>query len=146
MSERPTHLVVNDALRIPMSEFRFSYVRSSGPGGQNVNKVNSQAQLSWNLNRCESLPEDVLARLKEAEKGRLSRFGVLRLDSQRYRDREKNREDCLQRVSAMVLAVAQPPKKRKKTKVPRAVHARRLHDKQVRSSVKETRRRPRFDD
>lgn len=146
MIDRPTHLIVNEELRIPMSEFRFSYVRSSGPGGQNVNKVNSQAQLSWNLSRCQSLPEDVLNRLREAEKGRLSQDGILRLDSQRYRDREKNREDCLKRIAAMVLAVARPPKKRKKTKIPRAVHARRLHEKQIRSSVKETRRRPRLDD
>ncbi|WP_437230541.1 alternative ribosome rescue aminoacyl-tRNA hydrolase ArfB [Planctomicrobium sp. SH661] len=144
--ERPTHLIVSDSLSIPMSEFHFSYVRSSGPGGQNVNKVNSQVQLAWNLNECQSLPEDVLARLRESEKGRMTKTGVLRMDCQRYRDREKNREDCLEKVRNMVLDVASPPKKRRKSRIPRGAVERRLRSKQQRSGVKDSRRRPRLDD
>jgi len=146
MSERPTHLDISEAIRIPLSEFRFSYVRSSGPGGQNVNKVNSQVQLSWNLNRNESLPEDVMARLREAERGRLTRTGILRMDCQRYRDREQNRLDCLERIRQMVLKVIQPPKQRRKTRIPKGVVERRLRTKQRRSGVKVSRRPPRLDD
>lgn len=129
-----------------MTEFRFSYVRSSGPGGQNVNKVNSQVQLKWDLNECQSLSEDVLARLREAEKGRLTKEGVLRMDCQRFRDREKNLQDCLDRIRILILGVAKPPRKRKKTKIPRGVVENRLRNKQQRSVVKDSRRRPRLDD
>jgi len=146
MTERPTHLSISESVSIPLSEFRFSYVRSSGPGGQNVNKVNSQVQLTWNLQDCTSLPEDVLGRLREAEKGRLTKTGCLRIDCQRFRDREKNRDDCLSRVRTMVLKVLRPPKKRRKTRIPRGAIERRLHDKQQRSGTKTARRTPRLDD
>lgn len=146
MDESAKYLFVSESISIPLSEFRFSYVRSSGPGGQNVNKVNSQAQLAWNLNRCESLPEDVLTRLKEAEKGRLTKAGVLRMDCQRYRDREKNKLDCLERIKKMILNVARPPRQRRKTRIPKGVVERRLRDKQQRAEVKIARRRPRQDD
>jgi len=146
MTDRPTHLDVSPSISIPLAEFHFSYVRSSGPGGQNVNKVNSQVQLAWDLNKCQSIPEDVLMRLREREKGRLTKTGVLRMDCQRYRDREQNLNDCLNRVRAMVLKVVQPPRQRRKTRVPKGVIERRLRDKQQRSGVKISRRTPRLED
>jgi len=146
MTDRPTHLDVSPFISIPLAEFHFSYVRSSGPGGQNVNKVNSQVQLAWDLNQCQSIPEDVLMRLRENEKGRLTKTGVLRMDCQRYRNREQNLNDCLNRVRAMVLKVVQPPRQRRKARVPRGVIERRLREKQRRSGVKISRRSPRLDD
>lgn len=146
MTERPTHLSISESISIPLSEFRFSYVRSSGPGGQNVNKVNSQVQLTWNLQDCNSLPEDVLNRLREAEKGRLTTTGRLRMDCQRYRDRERNREDCLERLRIIVLKALSPPRRRKKTRVPKGAIERRLQNKQQRSGTKNSRRPPRLDD
>lgn len=146
MEEHPTHLVIDENVSIPLEEFRFSYVRSSGPGGQNVNKVNSQAQLSWRVGECTALSPEVLERLKLAQKGRISRAGLLRVDSQRYRDRERNRQDCLERVRGMVTAALTPPTVRKKTKVPRGVNQNRLRNKQHRSQTKQSRQSPRHDD
>lgn len=146
MAESESHLVINDELAVPLSELQMHYVRSSGPGGQNVNKVSSQVQLSWDLGACESLPADVLERLRTSERGRITKAGVLRLDCQRFRDREKNRRDCLDRLREMIVQNLKPPKKRRKTRVPRRVVEKRLQAKQQRSEVKRTRRRPRLDD
>lgn len=141
-----THLVVNGQLAIPLTEFHFAYVRSSGPGGQNVNKVNSQAQLSWNVVDSPSLPPDIRERLQSGQRRRISKAGLLRVDSQRYRDRERNRADCLNRVGMMLVQAAEPPVHRKLTKTPRKVHLNRLKNKQQRSGVKQSRRPPRQDD
>ncbi|WP_092051502.1 alternative ribosome rescue aminoacyl-tRNA hydrolase ArfB [Planctomicrobium piriforme] len=140
------NLVISEQLSIPMSELRFAYVRSSGPGGQNVNKVNSQVQLAWKVAECQSLPADVLERLQAAQQGRISKAGFLRIHSDEYRDREKNREACLDRLRGMIAEVAKPPKKRRKTRVPKGVVEGRLREKLQRAQVKQTRRRPRLDD
>lgn len=146
MTSSEPNLQITPALAVPLSELQFQYVKSSGPGGQNVNKVNSQVQLSWDLTACESLPEDVLERLKAAEQGRITKAGILRMDCQRFRDREKNRQDCLDRLRKIIVDVLEPPKKRRKTRVPRRAKERRLKNKQQRSDVKRTRRPPRLDD
>ncbi|WP_437184968.1 alternative ribosome rescue aminoacyl-tRNA hydrolase ArfB [Planctomicrobium sp. SH668] len=145
-AERPTLLIVTETLSVPTAELQFTYVRSSGPGGQNVNKVSSQVQLSWDLTLNESLPIEVMERLRESERGRLTKAGVLRMDCQRYRDREKNIQDCFERLRQIILQVAHPPKKRKKTRVSRGAIERRLKNKQLRAGVKQSRRRLRLDD
>jgi ribosome-associated protein len=146
MTSREPTLQISAALSIPISEFRFTYVRSSGPGGQNVNKVNSQAQLTWAVLECQSLPADVLERLKQAQRNRISKAGLFRIESDRHRDREKNRQDCLDRLSRMIIAVEKPPRIRRKTRIPRGVIESRLRGKLQRSQVKQARRRPRLDD
>ncbi|WP_437206569.1 alternative ribosome rescue aminoacyl-tRNA hydrolase ArfB [Planctomicrobium sp. SH664] len=141
-----THLEINEQLSVPLEELSFAYVRSSGPGGQNVNKVNSQVQLSWNVSTTTALPADVHERLKSAEKGRISKAGILRIDCQTSRDREKNRAECLDRLKTMIMAVAKPPKKRRKTRATKASRERRLQSKQQRGDLKRSRRSPRQDD
>jgi len=82
-------LEISDQIRIPFNEFQWSFVRSGGPGGQNVNKVASKAVLRWDALRSPSLPEDVKARLLVQQKHRLTKLGELVLTSQRYRDQER---------------------------------------------------------
>ena len=101
-------------VHIPESEFEFSYARSSGPGGQNVNKVNSKAVLKWDLHSSPSITEE--ERLRLLEKLKLNESGQVVLMSDRFRDQKKNREDCIQKFGAMIEQALHVPKKRKKTR------------------------------
>jgi ribosome-associated protein len=132
-------LVINPTLKIPMSEIEFTFARSSGPGGQNVNKVASKAILRWSPVASPSLPEDVRDRFVAAHGTRLTKGGDLILASDRYRDQGRNVQDCLARLRAMLVSVAKPPKRRKPTKPSRAAKARRLEEKQRRSATKKMR-------
>ncbi len=140
-----TRLVVDHRLFIPLDEIHFTYARSSGPGGQNVNKVNTKAVLRWSVAVNESLPEAVRERFQEAYRARLTKQGELVLHADRYRDAPKNREDCLGRLRAMVAAVATPPKPRRPTKPTRGSIHRRLADKTRRAEKKRRRRGRDFD-
>ena len=135
-------LVVRPGIVIPRSEFEFTYMRSSGPGGQNVNKVNTKARLRWPVTRTTSLPEAVRQRFLQRHRTRVTSDGDLVVSSQRYRDQAKNVLDCLEKVRELVLAVADPPARRKKTKPSRASQARRVADKRRRSQSKQLRRTP----
>lgn len=133
-------LFVTSRIQIPLSEFTFSYVRSSGPGGQNVNKVNSKAVLRWDVSASPSLPDDVRARLLGKLGSQLTTGGELVVASDRYRDQPRNREDCLAKVAALVKSSATPPKKRRPTRPSRAVRARRRKSKEAQSRKKQQRR------
>ena len=133
-------LLVNSRIQIPLAEFVFSYARSSGPGGQNVNKVNSKATLRWPLISSPSLPEDVRQRFLARYPRRVTVEGDLVVTSQRYRDAGRNATDCLEKLHQMLLEVAQPPKYRKPTRPTRGSVRRRLDDKRRRSQKKGSRR------
>ncbi len=135
-------LEINDELTIPESEFTWSFVRAGGPGGQNVNKVASKAVLRWDVANSPSLPEEVRTRLRTQQDRRLTSAGELILTSQRFRDQERNRQDCLDKLRELVLRAATPPKRRKRTKPTRGSRAARLREKRHRSGVKSDRRRP----
>ena len=135
-------LEINDRLRLPDDELQWSFVRAGGPGGQNVNKVASKAVLRWDVAGSPSLPEDVKARLRAQERRRLTTEGELVLSSQRYRDQERNREDCLQKLRLIVLRAATPPRPRKPTRPTKASRKRRLQEKRHRSAAKKGRQRP----
>lgn len=135
-------LRVNSRISVPRAELRFSFVRSSGPGGQNVNKVNSKVQLRWAATRSKALPEDVRERLLSRYSRRMNDRGELVLASQRYRDQARNVEDCLAKLTELILSVASPPKRRKKTKPPRSAGESRLREKRVTSEKKRRRTRP----
>ena len=122
-------LVVNSRIRISESEFTFSYARSSGPGGQNINKVNSKATLRWQPAASAGLPPDVRERFLARYAVRLTGDGDLLISSQRFRDQGRNVQDCLEKLTAMVAAVAQPPKRRKKTRPTKGSVKRRLEQK-----------------
>jgi ribosome-associated protein len=133
---------INDRLRIPDEEFAWSFVRSGGPGGQNVNKVASKAVLRWDLVASPNVPDDVKSRLRTQQRRRITGEGELVLSSQRFRDQERNRQDCLDKLREMVLAAATPPKPRRPTKPSRGARERRLQEKRLRSGRKTARRRP----
>ncbi len=135
-------LEVNDNLRVPDSEFEWTYVRSSGPGGQNVNKVASKAVLRWNAKGSPSVPQAVKQRLFAHHRGRFTVDGVLVLTSQRFRDQERNRQDCLEKLQAWLLDAATPPTPRKATRPTRGAKERRLQGKKQRASTKAQRKRP----
>lgn len=99
---------------IPYSEFSFSFARSSGPGGQNVNKVNSKAILKWNLNKSSSLTDDQRVKLKT--KLKLNAEGELIIMSDRFRDQGQNKDDCIKKFYELLKTAFHEPKKRKKTK------------------------------
>jgi len=133
---------INARLGIPRSELRFSYVRSSGPGGQNVNKVNTKAVLRWPVAKNRSLPQDVRERFLQRYAKRISERGELLLMSQRTRDQSKNQKDCLDRLQKLVLSVALPPRPRKKTRPPRSANESRLRDKRAVTERKRRRSTP----
>src|SRR5512139_3042792 len=101
---------------IPESELDFSFARSSGPGGQNVNKTETKATLRWDVSRSRALPEDVRARFLRAYATRITTDGVLVLASQRHRERPRNIEECRAKLAAMLRAVATPRRKRRPTR------------------------------
>lgn len=133
-------LIVNPRIRIPLEEIEFTYTRSSGPGGQNVNKVASKAQLRWPAATSPSLPADVRARFLQRYRSRLTNDGELLLTSQRFRDAHRNTDDCLEKLRAMLQAVAVAPVPRRQTRPTRGSVQRRLQDKKQRSARKEGRR------
>jgi ribosome-associated protein len=135
-------LVVSEGIQIPDGEFQWTFVRSGGPGGQNVNKVASKAVLRWNVADSPSLPEPVKLRLRVQQRRRITAEGELLVNSQRYRDQERNREDCLEKLRGMILQAATPPKPRRPTRPSRGSRERRLQEKRRRASTKTSRRRP----
>jgi ribosome-associated protein len=137
---------VTAQIAIPRRELRFSFVRSSGPGGQNVNKVASKAVLRWQVAASPSIGEDVRARLIDQLGRRINDRGDLVLTSQRYRDQAKNVNDCLDKLGELVAAAAKVPKKRKKTRIPRSASETRLKTKRSIGEKKRGRRRPIIED
>jgi ribosome-associated protein len=135
-------LEINSQIHIPESEFTWSFVRSGGPGGQNVNKVASKAVLRWNLTTSPNVPETVKARMRTMQRRRITAEGELVLNSQRYRDQGRNVEDCLEKLRAMILQAATVPKVRKATRPSRGSRERRLQEKRRRSQTKTRRRLP----
>ncbi len=133
-------LIVNARIRIPDSELAWTFARSSGPGGQNVNKVSSKASLRCNVVASPSLPPDVRERFLARYGSRLTNEGELIVSSQRYRDQARNVDDATEKLRAMLTAVAAPPKARRATKPTRSSVKRRIESKQARSRAKQLRR------
>ncbi len=139
-------LYIADHIQIPLSEFSFTFARSGGPGGQNVNKVNSKAILRWPVNTSPSLPDAVKARFITKYASRLTIEGELVLSSQRYRDQPGNIDDCLAKVTEMLMSVATRPVLRKATKPTMSSTIKRVDTKVQNSKKKQQRRRPAFED
>jgi ribosome-associated protein len=133
-------MFVTDAISIPDTEFDWSYARSGGPGGQNVNKVSSKAILRWPVRTSASLPDHVKNRLIALNQRRLTTEGDLIINSQRYRDQERNRQDCLEKLAELIREAATLPKPRRATRPTRGSKIRRLASKRHRSGIKAMRR------
>ncbi len=135
-------LTITRTLRIPEQELMESFIRSSGPGGQNVNKVATAVQLRFDVGRSPFLTEDVRARLLAQEKNRITEDGVLIIEARRYRSQERNRQDARERLVKAIRKALIPPKPRKATRPTRAANLKRLEDKKRRGERKRQRKEP----
>ncbi|HET7193160.1 MAG TPA: alternative ribosome rescue aminoacyl-tRNA hydrolase ArfB [Pseudolabrys sp.] len=130
---------ITDAIAIEESELSESFVRASGPGGQNVNKVSSAVQLRFDARQSPSLPNDVAVRLMRLAGKRLTKNGVIVIIAQQHRTQERNREDARERLFDLIRKAAVRPNPRRPTKVPKTQRRERLEGKKHRSSIKRLR-------
>ena len=132
---------------IDPSELEFSFIRSSGPGGQNVNKVSTAVQLRFNVKKSQSLPEPVKERLSHLAGHRMNDKGVLIIEARRFRSQLQNRRDALERLHQLVQMAAQKPKHRRMRTTPsKKAKIRRLEQKRRQSEKKQQREKIRFVD
>jgi ribosome-associated protein len=134
-------LLINEAITIEDQYLRFRFVRSQGPGGQNVNKVNTKAQLNFHLRSCLAIPEAVKVRLAKLAGRRMTDEGVLILECDQFREQSRNRQACLDRLAELIRKALIIPKHRRPTRPTRSSKERRLIAKQRRSGIKSLRRR-----
>jgi ribosome-associated protein len=130
---------ITPRISLDESELSFRFIRSSGPGGQNVNKVSTAVQLEFNAQASPSLPPDVKDRFLRRAGNRISSEGVMQIRAQRFRTQEQNRADAVERLCAMVRAAAIAPRPRVATRATRASHEARLRKKRKRKFVKQMR-------
>jgi ribosome-associated protein len=137
---------INARIAVDEREIGETFVRASGPGGQNVNKLSTAVQLRFDVRGSPSLPGDVKARLERLAGTRLTRDGVLVITAQRHRTQARNRQDALDRLVDLIRRAATPPAPRRPTKPTRASRERRIEKKKHRAGIKQLRHtRPSFD-
>lgn len=137
---------ITPAIAISESEVHEEFVRSSGAGGQNVNKVSTAVALRFDVANSPNLPEEVRARLSKLAGQKMTGDGVLVLKAQAFRTQERNRQDALERLVELIRLAAVPPTPRKATRPSRASQLRRLETKRRQSEAKRARQRPSGED
>lgn len=136
------NVLVNAQVTIAAAELQVDFVRSSGPGGQHVNKTSSQAQLRWRLNASQSLTDEQKKRLREKLESRLTLSGELVICCDRHRSRERNLAECTTRLSKLIAEALTRPRTRRPTRPTRGSKERRLDGKRRRSQTKRLRKPP----
>ena len=136
---------VTKTISIDDSELEESFVRASGPGGQNVNKVSSAVQLRFDARRSPSLPNDVAVRLMKLAGSKLTKEGVIVIVAQEYRDQSRNRAEARERLFDMIRQAAVKPTVRRETKVPKSEKKKRVEGKKRRSEIKAGRGKAKWD-
>jgi ribosome-associated protein len=131
---------ITPSIQLNDDEIEFDYIRSTGPGGQNVNKVSSAVQLRFNVQGSPSLPTDVKQRLIALAGRRMTTEGVMIIESRQYRTQENNRQAAIKRLGKLIQRAIEPPKPRHKTRPSRAAILHRLETKRKRSEIKHLRR------
>ncbi len=139
-------IAINDDLALDEREITETFIRASGPGGQNVNKVASAVQLRFDVGASTSLPEPLKARLARLAGNRLTQDGVIVITAQRFRSQERNRQDARDRLVALIRRAATPPKPRRRTRPSVRQREARLASKARRARVKRQRRLPPSDE
>lgn len=134
-------LQITPTLFIPDAELSERFIRAPGPGGQNVNKLETAVQLRFDAAHAAALSEDVRHRLLRLAGRRADRAGVITIEAHRFRTRERNREDARERLTGLIRQALQRPKQRLPTRPTRASRERRLEGKQARSQLKQQRQR-----
>ena len=135
-------LQITPSISLEDGELEFQFIRASGPGGQNVNKVSSAVQMRFDARRSPSLPNDVSIRLQRLAGSKLTQDGVIVITANRFRTQEANRRDAIERLTDLIEKAAVAPVKRRPTRPTAAAKAKRLEAKSKRSSVKAMRSRP----
>lgn len=130
---------ITPTLRLDEKELSFDFIRSSGPGGQNVNKVSSTVQLRFEAANSPSLPPEVKQRLIKLAGKRMTDDGILLIEAKRYRSQEQNRQDAIQRLVTLIQKAVEPPRKRKATRPSVTARAARVGAKRKRGELKRTR-------
>ncbi|MFH1479646.1 MAG: alternative ribosome rescue aminoacyl-tRNA hydrolase ArfB [Pseudomonadota bacterium] len=133
---------ITPSIAIDEREIKEVFIRASGPGGQNVNKVSTAVQLRFDARRSPSLPEDVRERLIRLGGKRVTEEGVLVIDARRFRSQDRNRQDARDRLADLLLRATRRPKTRRKTRPTKASREKRLEGKHRRAQIKRVRREP----
>lgn len=133
---------IDERIALGDDELQIRFVHASGPGGQNVNKVATAAQLRFDAARSPSLPDDVRQRLLRLAGSRRTRAGEIVIEAKRFRSQERNRDDAVQRLVDLIRRAAVPPTPRRKTRPPAGAKRRRLEDKRRHGAKKRTRDKP----
>jgi ribosome-associated protein len=131
---------ISPSIQLDESELQFTFIRAAGPGGQNVNKVATSAQLRFDVARSQSLPEDVKQRLVRLGGSRMTDDGVLNIEARRYRTQEQNRTDAIERLITLIQKSSRAPEPRHATRPTHASQVRRVEGKKKRGDVKRNRK------